>query len=142
MNAVSVVGTIRIPQKGHEAFTLFTPRGERAWARDWDPHFPVPVDDDSQPGTVFQVAHGASHSVWIVCRHEDDRLIQYARFIQGKNAGTVTVSLEERGDGTLVTVEYRLTPLTPQADSELAAFEAHYPEFLQEWETSIGAILT
>jgi hypothetical protein len=141
MNLVSVVGTIHIPQRGHEAFALFTPRGERGWAHDWEPQFPVSVDDDSEPGTVFHVVHGSARSVWIVCRRDDERLIQYARLIPGKNAGTVTVTLEEHGSGSLVAVEYRLTPLTSQADSELTAFVAHYPAFLQEWERSISAIL-
>ncbi len=137
LHSVSLVGTIHIPQTGSEAFRLFTATGERAWAHGWDPRFPVAVDDDSTPGTVFTVAHQAVDSVWLVCRRDDERLIQYVRVIPGKNAGTVTVTLEPDANGSVVTVEYVLTPLDQEAAAELAEFAAHYDVYLQSWEKAI-----
>lgn len=50
---------IYVALPAEQAFQLFTPRGEREWADRWDPTFPVPTLDDSEPGTVFETdAHG------------------------------------------------------------------------------------
>ena len=57
---------IRVALPAEEAFRLFTPRGECEWAPGWDPTFPAPTDDDSEPGTVFQIdAHG-HRGTWLV----------------------------------------------------------------------------
>jgi hypothetical protein len=38
---VRLTGTIGVPLPPTEAFALFTPTGERAWAEGWDPRFPL-----------------------------------------------------------------------------------------------------
>jgi hypothetical protein len=135
---VRLVGTVRVPLTGPAAFRLFTPLGEKVWAQGWDPHFAAPVEDDSRPGTVFEVAHDDVRSVWVVCRRDPDRLIQYARLIPGKNAGTITVTLETKTTESVATVEYALTALTDTATTELARFASHYPQYLAHWETAIA----
>lgn len=37
--SVRLSGAIRVPLPPQEAFILFIPSGERAWADDWDPQF-------------------------------------------------------------------------------------------------------
>lgn len=94
------------------------------------------VDDDSAPGTVWQV-HGDAAAVWIACRREPWRLVQYARVIPSRNAGTVTVSLEGDGVESVVTVEYHLTALSDQGGEMLDHFAATYDVFLASWESAI-----
>jgi hypothetical protein len=132
------VGTVKVPLVGADAFRLFTPIGEKVWAQGWDPLFPSPVEDDSQPGTVFEIVQHATHSVWVVCQREPDRFIHYARVVLGQNAGTVKVNLTAEPPGTVATVEYELTALNTAAATDLARFAAHYPQFLAEWEASIA----
>jgi len=113
--------------------------GEKAWADGWDPLFPAPMDGDgSIPGTVFEVAHDGNRSVWVVCRCEPDRVVQYARLIPGKNAGMITVTLAPGSGGSVATVEYELTALSDTAADELAVFAAHYTEYLAGWDAAIG----
>lgn len=134
-----LVGTVKVPLTGPDAFHLFTPIGEKLWDQDWDPLFPKPVDDDSQPGTVFEIAqHDALRSAWIVCRREPGQLIHYARFVPGKNAGTIIVNLTATPSGSIATVEYELTALCATAAADLSQFASHYPRFLAEWEESIA----
>ena len=72
---------IRVALPAEEAFQLFTPRGEREWAQGWDPTFPAPTDDDSEPGTVFQIdAHG-HRGTWLVTDREWGRRIAYAQVV-------------------------------------------------------------
>jgi hypothetical protein len=135
-------GSVRLPPGYEPAWFLFTPRGEKLWADGWDPVFPAPADDDTEPGTVFETAHGPQRTTWVVCAREPGRSVRYARLAQGRDAGTVTVTLD---DGTgpdesrVATVEYDLTALSAEAATELARFAAGYPQFLRHWEEAIAA---
>ena len=91
-----------------EAFRLFTPRGECEWAPGWDPTFPALTDDDSEPGTVFQIdAHG-HRGTWLVTDRERGRRIAYAQVVPGHRAGSVTVTLDAIDGGSEVEVVYGL----------------------------------
>jgi hypothetical protein len=138
-----LTGSIRVPPGFEPALSLFTPRGEQLWAEGWDPQFPAPADDDSEPGTVFETVHGQQSTTWVVCGREPGRSIRYARIVHGQNAGTVTVTLDEPGTQTsgaaqVATVSYDLTALSAEAAADLADFAAHYPQFLEHWEQAIA----
>jgi hypothetical protein len=137
---VRCTGTVRLPPGIAAPLSLFTPEGERAWAADWDPSYPAPAEDDSEPGTVFQTRHGAHPGTWIVASRDPGRSIRYARVIADQDAGTVTVTLDssDPASGTQVTVSYDLTALSEPGAAHLAEFEANYPKFLQHWEQAIA----
>lgn len=137
----SLVGRLRVPLPPADAFVLFTPLGEREWVHGWEPRFPRPVEDDTEPGTVFVTeAHGES-TVWVVTARERPRTISYTRVTSGDRAGTVTVRLESVGEGAEVEVAYELTALVPEAEAELARFATGYAAYLQSWENDIAAYL-
>ncbi len=137
-----LVGRLRVPLAPAEAFRLFTPLGEREWAHGWDPHFPTPVRDDTQPGTVFETdAHGW-RTVWVVTGCERPHRISYARLTPGSRAGTVSVELEPADAHTEVEVTYDLTPLTPSAAPELQRFADGYAAYLESWQKAISAGLS
>lgn len=121
-----------------EAFRLFTARGERDWVAGWEPIFPVPTEDDAAVGTVFETdAHG-HRTVWMVVDSQPPHRIRYAQVRLGERAGTVSVSLDEAGGGSLVTVTYELTPLTEAAGPAVDHFAADYPAFLAGWPAAIA----
>ena len=128
-------GSVRLPPGCEAALFLFTPRGERLWADGWDPQFPAPADDDTEPGTVFETVTGSQRTTWVVCAREPGRSVRYARVVQGRNAGTVTVTLDDAGSAT---VDYDLTALSDAAATDLAQFAAHYAQYLQHWEEAIA----
>jgi hypothetical protein len=128
-------GSVRLPPGCEAALFLFTPRGERLWADGWDPQFPAPADDDTEPGTVFETVTGSQRTTWVVCAREPGRSVRYARVVQGRNAGTVTVTLDDAGTAT---VDYDLTALSDAAAADLAQFAAHYAQYLQHWEEAIA----
>jgi hypothetical protein len=135
-------GHVRLPPGCEPAWFLFTPRGETVWAEGWDPVFPAPADDDTEPGTVFETAHGQQRTTWVVCAREPGRSVRYARIAHGRDAGTVTVTLDEpagRDEPRVATVEYDLTALSAAAAAGLARFAAGYPGFLRHWEEAIAA---
>jgi hypothetical protein len=135
---VRLSGVVPVPVHVSDALRLFTPTGEKAWAPGWDPRFPVPTEDDSEPGTVFEVVHGDVQSVWMVCRSEPGRLIQYARVFPGRTAGTITVTLVAAPAGSVATVDYDLTALTAEGAEEIAELADGYEAYLAGWARAIA----
>jgi hypothetical protein len=124
-----------------EAFQLFTPRGECEWARGWDPTFPALTDDDSEPGTVFQIdAHG-HQGTWLVTDRQWGRRIAYAQVVPGQRAGSVTVTLDAIDGGSEVEVVYELTPLSEAGEHDLVQFAENYGDFLRSWQDEIATCL-
>ncbi|MET0419209.1 MAG: SRPBCC domain-containing protein [Actinoplanes sp.] len=135
---MTLVGSLHVPLLAEEAFRLFTATGERKWVDGWRPHFPVPVEDDAEVGTVFETDGDGYHVTWIVVDRDADRRIRYARVAAGRDAGTVEVELRPAGGETEVVVTYRLTPLGAGGERWLHGFAAEYEAFLSSWETAIG----
>lgn len=136
---VRLTGRIRVALPPEDAFRLFTPRGERDWAPGWEPSFPAPVTDDSEPGTVFETGGHGSATTWLVLSRQPGRLISYARVTPHDRAGTVTVTLEEADGHSDVEVTYELTALTPGATAALGEFARGYPAYLRSWQDAIAA---
>lgn len=132
---------IRVALPAEEAFQLFTPRGECEWAQGWDPTFPAPTDDDSEPGTVFQIdAHG-HRGTWLVTDREWGRRIAYAQVVPGHRAGSVTVTLDAIDGGSEVEVVYELTPLSETGEHDIEQFAENYGDFLRSWQDEIATCL-
>jgi hypothetical protein len=123
------------------AFQLFTPRGERDWAPGWDPTFPAPTSDDTEPGTVFETdAHG-HRGTWLVTDRVWGRRIAYAQVIPGERAGCIAVTLDATEGASEVEVVYDLTPLSEAGARHLAQFADGYGDYLHSWEAAIAACL-
>jgi hypothetical protein len=139
---VALSGHLTVTLPPERAFELFTPRGEQRWAAGWLPRFPAATADDSAPGTVFETdAHGRT-TTWVVTDRTPGNRVRYARVVPGDNAGTVTVELTGRADGTSdVKVTYALTALTASAGQDLRGFAARYPDMLRQWADAITAAL-
>ncbi|MCW6008865.1 SRPBCC family protein [Micromonospora sp. CPCC 205371] len=142
-----MTGRLHVALPPDQAFRLFTARGEEEWVAGWRPHFPVPTDDDTAPGTVFVT----DRTTWVVLDRTVGRHIRYARVVPAISAGTVSVTLHPAdagapdggaGGGSDVAVTYDLTALTDAAGRDLDAFAAGYPDFLRSWEQAIAAATT
>ena len=132
-------GEIRVPVAPDDALRLFTPRGEREWAHDWEPVFPAEDVDDSAPGTVFTTeADGGAQAIWVVA-DRTERSMRYARAIPGRWAGTVEVRCEPAGAVTVAHVTYDLTVLAAAERQRLREFADGYAAFMREWEQELAA---
>ena len=135
---VRLTGTVEVALPAEQAFVMFTPSGERTWAQGWDPSFPSPVTDETDPGTVFRTVHRGRESIWTVVRCEVGHSIEYAVATPQERCGLVTVTCEASPNGTKATVSYDLTTLSSEANAELDRFATNYPSFLAHWERSIA----
>ncbi|MBO0867758.1 MAG: SRPBCC family protein [Micromonosporaceae bacterium] len=136
-----LTGQFPVALPPEEAYRLFSPRGEQAWAHGWSPQFPAPAADDTAPGTVFTTDAHHRSTTWIVVDSAEGRRIIYARVTDGMDAGTVTVTLEGADGGSTATVTYDLSALTEAGERHLVDFAGSYPEFLQSWQDAISASL-
>ncbi len=125
-----------------EAIELFTPSGERRWARGWDPIFPARTVDETELGTVFETdAHGLV--TWVVVGRETGRSLTYAIVAHGNRAGTIEVVCADDGTGaTVATVTYDMTALSATGEQWLAKFAAGYDAYLDHWSHAIATALT
>lgn len=133
---------LRVDLTPDRAIHLFTPVGERRWAEGWDPHFPDGEHGDGGAvGTVFVTgAHGRT-THWVVAERTEDS-IRYARITPGHLAGLVDVQLRPGdGGGTIVTVAYRLSALTPDADPEFRQFADGFEAFIDGWEQAVAEVV-
>jgi hypothetical protein len=136
-----LTGRIQVALPPGEAFRLFTPRGEEDWAHGWQPRFPAPAPDDTEPGTVFETSAHGHDTIWLVIDRQAGKRISYARVTPGVQAGTVTVILSPVGQHSEVEVTYQLTALTEPARKKLSEFAETYPAYLQSWEDDISTWL-
>jgi hypothetical protein len=136
-----LTGRIQVSLPPDEAFRLFTPRGEQDWAAGWEPRFPAPAPDDTEPGTVFETdAHG-QHTIWLVLDRLWGTRISYARVTPGGLAGTVTIVVSAAGRHSEADVTYELTELSGTTGHQLRDFARAYPGYLQSWQDAIAAWL-
>ncbi len=136
-----LTGRIQVGLAPDEAFRFFTPRGEQDWVYGWEPRFPAPTPDDTQPGTVFETkAHGQT-TIWLVLDRQWGERISYARVTPADRAGTVTIVVHPTGRHSEVEVTYEMTALTSAAGPGLREFADNYPTYLQSWQDAISARL-
>lgn len=149
MNAFKAERIVRthhfeLPMAFADAFELFTPEGERAWAPGWDPRYLHPADGRTTAGMVFTTGHGGEETLWTMTRHEPESgLAEYLRVTPGSRMGTVRVQCGEVPAGTRVTVTYSMTALTAEGNATLRALDsAAYERFIASWEASIRSATT
>jgi len=136
-----LTGRLSVPLPPSQAFRLFTPLGERDWAPGWEPRFPAPTVDDTDPGTAFITdAHGQVRT-WIVVDRESARRIRYANVASGDRASLITVELAPVATASEVTVTYDVTALSDAGARELAHFAHGYARYLDSWQEQILAYL-
>jgi hypothetical protein len=135
--------TITIDQPLARALELFTPQGERWWAKDWDPAWHWPPDGATRVGMVFTTDHGGEHTIWTMTRHEPaNGFVEYVRTTPGSRVGIVRVqcsAVSERA--TRVEVGYEITALTDAGREMLATLdEAAFAAFIESWREAIGRL--
>ena len=132
---------IHVALPAEEAFQLFTPRGECEWADGWDPTFPAPTPDDSEPGTVFETDSHDHRATWLVTDRVWGRRIAYAQVMPGERAATITITLAATDGGSEVEVVYELTPLSETGAHHLDQFASRYSDYLRSWQDAIASCL-
>lgn len=126
-----------------EAFRLFEPEGERAWAPGWDPVYIHPQDGRAAPGMVFTTGEGEEATIWMCTRHDPAAgIVEYLRVTPALRTGSVLVHCTAIGEQrTRVNVVYTLTALSEKGNAWLREMdEARYRDFIESWKDAIDAL--
>ena len=126
-----------------EAFELFTPEGEKAWAEGWDPEYLHPADGRLAMGMVFRTRAGAEETLWTVACCDPSSCVEYVRCTPGSRVAVVRVRCTPlAGDRCEVTVAYAFTGLSEAGNAWIRAMdEPRYAEFIGSWRSGIEAML-
>jgi hypothetical protein len=136
--------TFKVQAPMAEAFPLFGPEGERAWAGpDWDPQFVYPMPAKDVEGAVFHVHHGHHSATWVNTAFDAQAgHAAYAYVIDGKLATRIDVQLTPVDAAmTRVRVMYERTALSPSVNPDIAEMAQKDAKMGSEWEQQIGKYL-
>ncbi|MGQ0648240.1 MAG: SRPBCC family protein [Gemmatimonadaceae bacterium] len=123
-----------------EAFSLFSPEGERQWVDGWAPEYLHPAGPSTAPGTVFHTRQGGEETLWLVLRYDVvESVAEYVRVTMGSRLATVRVHCRPASEGaTRVTVAYAMTAIAPAGHAHLAALDAElFGGMLRKWREAI-----
>lgn len=125
-------------------FPLLCPVREADWIEGWEPAAVFSVSGFAEPDCVFLTAADTGHAIWYVTRLEPaNGLVEMLKITPAVTACKLTIWLRPSATGSEATVSYSHTSLGPAGDAFLASFtEAHYEQFMREWEARLNHYLT
>jgi hypothetical protein len=126
------------------AFPLFSPQGERAWIKDWDPRPLFPDTIAFRKGTVFRAGTGEQDAVWtIVDADWQQHRAEYVRVAPASHAAHIVVRVDAKGAGSShVVVSYTITTWGERPGTLLDGFsEDAYATKMQNWRRMIGEFM-
>lgn len=134
-----------VPVSLDQAFPLFGPLGERAWAGpSWRPDMLHPVPHRDVEGAVFLQAHLEGRTaVWTnTCFDRAAGRAQYVYLVPGRQVALIDLTLSERGGSTHVTVRYRRTALAVTANREVRTASRSDARSGPKWKGAIERALS
>lgn len=126
-------------------FDLFTPQGERHWAKGWDPEVLYPRDRDISEGMVFRTRdHGDMVLTWTVVRYDPTHhLVAYNVVAPDFVVRNIEVRCRPAGAGRVeVEVTDSYVGLSRHGNLFVEQLtEANYAAKMGHWKEAIGAYL-
>ena len=121
-----------------QAFPLFSPEGEKAWAPGWDYQNIMGTTDlcEDYVFTTNHHDHAATEAIWIVKEYApSSHIIAFYKIEPEEKIGVVTVRCSEIGAAsTEISVTYKYIALSDAGERFIADFtEARYCDFIAEW---------
>lgn len=143
-NAERVVRTGRftVNASPDKAFPLFTPLGEKHWAKGWNPEVLYPADGHPVEGLLFKTNdHGGMY--WWMTRYEPEKhVVEYHAIVPGGFGRDIRVECKPSGKNTEVVVTDTYIGLSEHGNQFIRSLdEEAYQRKMQGWEEPISAYL-
>jgi hypothetical protein len=141
--AVSRTGHLQFDAGIEIVFPLFTPLGEKHWAKGWDPEIVYPRDRDVAEGMVFRTQDGVEH-VWTMIRYDRaNHAVAYNVVAHGMMVRNIEVRCRPEGTAhTVVEVSDSYVGLSPEGNAFVEHLtEAAYEKKMAGWGDNISAYL-
>ncbi len=135
-------GRFTVDTSPDKAFPLFTPLGEKHWAKGWNPEVLYPADGHPVEGLLFRTNdHGGMY--WWMTKYEPEKhAVEYHAIVPGGFGRNIRVECKAAGKGTEVVVTDTYIGLSEHGNEFVRSLdEAAYQEKMKGWEEPISRYL-
>ena len=125
-----------------DVFPLLCPEREKEWLPGWDARMIYSLSGVAERGAVFESAHAAGQTCWIVTEYDSPRRVAFARWQPDGVVVHIEISLGRHHEsGTAVCIGYTYTALSEEGATALAAMTpegwlknmSFWQESMNEW---------
>jgi hypothetical protein len=139
-------GSFELNTSADKALLLFTPEGERAWVKGWDPKpvYPPQADVVFQANSVFRVDQAGEHSLWTIVEADlQEHIAEYIYVVEGERLSRVRVQIEALSEQHCrVRVHYVHTAISEKGLPFVTSVsEASYAQKMRDWHHILSAAI-
>jgi len=139
-------GSFELDTTADKALQFFTPEGERAWVKGWNPEplYPPQAGVAFQRNSVFRVDHEGERSLWTIVEADLGRHIaEYIYVVEGERLSRVRVKTEPLGERRCrVNVRYVHTATSEKGRQFAASMtEQAFAQKMRDWQRMVSAAI-
>jgi hypothetical protein len=139
-------GSFDLDTSADRALQFFTPEGERAWVKGWDPKplYPPEAGVVFKANSVFRVDKDEERSLWIIVEADlKDHIAEYVYVVEGERLSRVRVQIQPLGkERCRVRVHYVHTATSEKGLHFLASVtEESYAQKMRDWQSMVSAAI-
>lgn len=125
-------------------FPLLCPVREADWIEGWVPLSVISASGVAEADCVFITPASPHNAIWYITRHEPENgFVEMLKITPQLTACRLSIQLRPVPAGAEADITYTHTSLGPDGDAFVDSFtEAHYRQFMQDWEKRINHYLT
>ena len=136
-------GRFTVKATPQRAFPLFTPLGEKHWAKGWNPEVLYPADGHPVEGLLFKTNdHGGMY--WWMTRYDPEQLVvEYHAVVPEAFGRNIRVECKAVGNRTEVVVTDTYVGLSEHGNQFIRSLDVPaYQKKMKGWEEPINRWLT
>ena len=139
-------GSFELDASADKSLPFFTPEGERAWAKGWNPApvYPQQASVAFQANTVFRVDHDEERSLWTIVEADwQKHIAEYIYVVEGERLSRVRVHIEPLGEQRCrVQVRYVHTAISEKGLQFVGSVtEKAFAQKMQDWRRMVTAVM-
>jgi len=143
---VAVEGSFDLDTSADRALQFFTPEGERAWVKDWNPKpvYPPQAGVAFRRNAVFRVDQGEERSLWTILEADEQKhTAEYVYVVEGERLSRVRVEIEPLdAKHCRVRVRYVHTATSEKGLEFVASVtEEAFAQKMQDWRRMVSAAI-
>jgi len=143
---VAFQGSFELDASADKAILFFTPEGERAWAKGFDPKAVYPSQEGVafQTNAVFRVDDGEERSLWTIIEADlRKHTAEYVYLVEGERLSRVRVEIDPVDLAHCrVRVRYVHTAISEKGLHFITGLsEMAFTQKMQDWRRAIGSLI-
>jgi len=139
-------GSFELDTSADKALLFFTPEGERAWVKDWDPKpvYPPQAGVAFKTNAVFRVDQDEERSLWTIVEADlQEHIAEYIYVVEGERLSRVRVQIQALDEKHCrVRVRYVHTAASEKGLQFVASVtEESYAQKMRDWHRMVSAAI-